>query len=195
MRSLVLSAVALFTACGPLQMNKEQAAEFATRMSRSTGSAAFKALAPVDVAEATVTCDQGGSMRLNVSAMASGNSASATFSMTANNCKYEADDRSTWTVNGGPVTATYAASGTSSGANMAMLNLSVTMNGGPITVTGASGTGSVKYDNLRISTNVDTTNNSFRLRSAITGSITVDGTTYSYTNDSYDFRYTIDLNP
>ena len=55
--------------------------------------------------------------------------------------------------------------------------------------------GSIQYNNLKITTNIDTTNNSFRMRASITGSMTVDGTTYTYDNDSYDFRYTIDLNP
>ncbi len=81
------------------------------------------------------------------------------------------------------------------GPNTAMLALAVEMNGGPITVETDTERGSIQYNALKIVTNVDTSNNSFRLRSAITGAMTVDGVTYTYTNESFDFRYTIDLNP
>jgi hypothetical protein len=197
--TVVCAVVSMLVGCGkaPVQLSKEQAAEYATRMSRLSGGAAFKAATPADVVNASATCEEGGSVAVSVSASASGTGtsgmATATFSITGNACKYKTDDGRTWTMNGGPITSTYAASGSSSGANTAMLALSVTMNGGPITVETDTERGSIKYDNLKITTNIDTSNNSFRMRASITGSMTVDGVTYTYNNDSYDFRYVIDL--
>ncbi|MBE2251320.1 MAG: hypothetical protein IAE78_17395 [Myxococcus sp.] len=199
--SLVLVAFVALVGCGkaPLQMNKAQAAEYATRMSRLSGGAAFKAATPADVIDATARCDEGGTVAIRVTASASSmggsSTATASFSITGAACKYKTDDGRLWTMNGGPITSTYSATGSSSGANMSMLALTVNMNGGPITVETDTERGSVQYDNLKIVTNVDTSNNSFRLRSVISGSMTVDGVTYSYTDESFDFRYTIDLNP
>lgn len=195
--SLVVVGLLALVGCAkdPLQMNKQQAAEYATRMSRLSGSAAFKAATPADTINANATCEEGGSVAVSVTANAMGNSAAVSFSISGNACKYKTDDGRLWTMNGGPITSTYAAMGTSSGGNTNMLNLSVTMNGGPITVESDTERGSIQYNNLKITTNIDTTNNSFRMRASITGSMTVDGTTYTYDNDSYDFRYTIDLNP
>lgn len=195
--SLVVVGLMALVGCAkdPLQMNKQQAAEYATRMSRLSGSAAFKAATPVDTINASASCEEGGSVAVNVTASAMANSAAVSFSITGNACKYKTDDGRMWTMNGGPITSTYAAMGTSSGGNTNMLNLSVNMNGGPITVESDTERGSIQYNNLKITTNIDTTNNSFRMRASITGSMTVDGTTYTYDNDSYDFRYTIDLNP
>ncbi len=199
--SLVMCAVVAAFSCGkaPLKMDKQQAAEYATRMSRLSGGAAFKAASPVDVINASASCEEGGSVAVQVTASSSmmGNTSSGqvSFSITGNNCKYTTDDNRIWTMNGGPITSTYAATGTSSGGNTTMLTLAVTMNGGPITVETDNERGSIQYDNLQIRTNIDTTNNSFRLRASISGSMTVDGVTYTYNNDSYDFRYVIDLNP
>lgn len=195
--SLVVVGLMALVGCAkdPLQMNKQQAAEYATRMSRLSGSAAFKAATPVDTINANATCEEGGSVAVNVTASSTANSAAVSFSITGNACKYKTDDGRLWTMNGGPITSTYSAMGTSSGGNTNMLNLSVNMNGGPITVESDTERGSIQYNNLKITTNIDTTNNSFRMRASITGSMTVDGTTYTYDNDSYDFRYTIDLNP
>lgn len=195
--SLVVVGLLALVGCAkdPLQMNKQQAAEYATRMSRLSGSAAFKAATPVDTINANATCEEGGSVAVNVTASSTANSAAVSFSITGNACKYKTDDGRLWTMNGGPITSTYSAMGTSSGGNTNMLNLSVNMNGGPITVESDTERGSIQYNNLKITTNIDTTNNSFRMRASITGSMTVDGTTYTYDNDSYDFRYTIDLNP
>lgn len=195
--SLVVVGLLALVGCAkdPLQMNKQQAAEYATRMSRLSGSAAFKAATPIDTINANATCEEGGSVAVNVTASAMANSAAVSFSITGNACKYKTDDGRLWTMNGGPITSTYAAMGSSSGGNTNMLNLSVNMNGGPITVESDTERGSIQYNNLKITTNIDTTNNSFRMRASISGSMTVDGTTYTYDNDSYDFRYTIDLNP
>lgn len=200
-RVLLVSGLAVLFSCGkaPLQLNKQQAAEYATRMSRLSGGAAFKAASPVDVINASATCEEGGTVAVQVTANSSmmGNTSSGqvSFSITGNNCKYTTDDNRVWTMNGGPITSTYAATGTSSGGNTTMLALTVTMNGGPITVETDNERGSIQYDNLQIRTDIDTTNNSFRLRASISGSMTVDGVTYTYNNDSYDFRYVIDLNP
>lgn len=194
--TLIAVAFVAVTGCGkaPVQMNKQQAAEYATRMSRLSGSAAFKAATPADVLNASASCDEGGNVAVSVTANSGAMSASVSFSVTGNACKYKTDDGRIWTMNGGPITSTYTAMG-SSGMNTAMLALAVTMNGGPITVETDTERGSIKYDNLKVTTNIDTSNNSFRMRASITGSMTVDGVTYTYDNDSYDFRYTIDLNP
>jgi hypothetical protein len=202
MRSVFVlcGCVALFS-CGkaPLQMNKQQAAEYATRMSRLSGGAAFKAASPADVINASASCAEGGSVAVQVTAnssqMGMTSSGSVSFSITGNMCKYTTDDNRLWTMNGGPITSTYSATGTSSGGNTNMLNLTVTMNGGPITVETDNERGSISYNNLKIITNIDTTNNSFRMRASMSGSMTVDRTTYTYDNESFDFRYTIDLNP
>jgi hypothetical protein len=195
-------ALVVAAGCGkaPLQMNKEQAAEYATRMSRLSGSAAFKAATPADtIINASARCEEGGTVAVSVTASSSQmgmtGMASVSFSVTGSACRYKTDDGRIWTMNGGPITSTYSATGSSSGMNTAMLALAVNMNGGPITVETDTERGSIKYDNLKVTTNIDTTNNSFRMRASITGSMTVDGVTYTYNNDSYDFRYTIDLNP
>lgn len=199
--SLFVVAVIALVGCGkaPVQMTKAQAAEYATRMSRLSGTSAFKAVSGVDIVNASASCEEGGTVAVKITAststMGGTQTGTASFAITGNACKYKTDDGRIWTMNGGPITSTYSATGTTSGANNAMLALTVQMDGGPITVETDTERGSVQYNALKIVTNVDTSNNSFRLRSAITGSMTVDGVTYTYDNESFDFRYTIDLNP